>query len=379
MEFQLFLQTHAYLASLIAFVFGLLGFPMILKVAVRKNLVVRPNHRTSHHGIIPNIGGVSIFSSWFFTVIFFIAPSSRLIYFIAGAYFMMLVGLVDDLIIISPKKKLIGQIVAGFFLIVLSHSSFSHFHGIFGIYAMNPIVGILFTFFVFLFIVNALNLIDGVDGLASGLGLISSLFFGIYFLLSGHINLAVMAFTLVGSLAIYFIYNVFGGKHKIFMGDSGSLVVGYLMALFVIQFCEMNAYPNQIPSYLHMSAAPVVAFCALAVPLFDTMRVILTRLKKGKSPFRPDKNHVHHLMLSLGLTHRQVTYILMLVNLAFIVIGIIGRNWSIYVLTLVVALFGTSLTVLLWRMVGHSKSQKKRDSLIHETVSIPLDEFAHQK
>ncbi|MGC9151638.1 MAG: MraY family glycosyltransferase [Microbacter sp.] len=376
MEFQLFLQTHSFLASLISFLFGMLAFPTLLKVAVRKNMVVRPNHRTSHKGVIPNIGGVSIFSTWFFTIIFFIIPSYRLFYFIAGAYFMMLVGLVDDLIIISPNKKLLGQIIAGFFLIILSHTSFTHFHGIFGMTQIPALWGILFTFLVFLFIVNAFNLIDGVDGLASGLGLISSLFFGVYFFLVGHTNLAVMAFALVGSLVIYFLYNVFGGRRKIFMGDSGSLVLGYLLSLFVIQFCEMNAYPNQIPAYLQMSAAPVVAFCVLAVPLFDTMRVIVTRLKKGNSPFHPDKNHVHHLMLSLGLSHRRVSYWLMTVNVAFIVLAIIGRNWSVYLLAAVTLLGGTVLTVYLWHLINRSNAKMNRGKQVEESFNIVMNTSA---
>ena len=370
MEFKLLLEANSYLAALFSFLFGMLSFPILLKVAVRKNMVVRPNHRTTHKGLIPNIGGVSIFSTWFFTIIFFVSPTYHLYYFIAGAYFLMLVGLVDDLIIITPTKKLLGQIIAGFFLILLPHASFTHLHGIFGLTEIPTFVGVLFTFLVFLFIVNAFNLIDGVDGLASGLGMVSSLFFGIYFWLAGHSNLASMAFALVGSLAIYFFYNVFGGRRKIFMGDSGSLVLGYFLSLFVIQFCEMNAYPNQVPIALHMSAAPVVAFCVLAVPLFDTMRVIVTRLKKGRSPFRADKNHVHHLMLSLGLSHRQVSYWLIIINVGFILLALLGRNWSIYLLATLTALGGTVLTLFLWRLINHAESKKKKETLSQSSIPI---------
>lgn len=366
MEFQSFLYIHSFLAILIAFILGVLSFPMLLKVAIKKDMVVRPNHRTAHKGLVPNIGGVIIFSSWFLTIIFFLSPSSRMLYILAGAYIIMIVGLIDDLIIISPKKKIIGQLLAGIFLIFLSQFSFSHLHGILGITVIPMWIGIPLTFFVYLYIVNSLNLIDGVDGLASGLGMISSLFFGIYFYLSGHFELAVMAFALVGALLIFFIYNVFGSRRKIFMGDSGSLVVGYLLALFVVQFCELNAYDKSVPVILHMSAAPVVAFCVLAVPLFDTLRVFLTRIKKGKSPFHPDKNHIHHLMLKLGFKHKEVSYILMGVNLIFVILGIIGRDWPIVVLSVVTLGLATFLTLILWHFLNKNMNQE----IFNQDVSL---------
>ena len=194
---------------------------------------------------------------------------------------------------------------------------------------------------------------DGVDGLASGLGILYSLFFALYFSYTGSVNLAISAYAMVGSLGVFFIYNVFGKKNKIFMGDTGSLLLGYMITLYIFQFCEVNAYPQKyhINELFQMKAAPSVAICLLIVPLFDTLRVMLTRIKKGVSPFHPDKNHIHHLLLKTGLKHRQVTFVLLLVTFGFILLGIIGRNWSIGLLSLVAFIFSVVLTEILWRLV----------------------------
>ena len=135
------------------------------------------------------------------------------------------------------------------------------------------------------------------------------------------------------------------------MGDSGSLLLGYLLTAFVFHFCEINAY-HIVPETMHMNAAPAVAICVLTVPIFDTIRVSITRIKKHKSPFEPDKNHIHHLLLRTGLNHIQTTSVLLSVSLLFIALGIIGRNWNIWVLVTVDFSIATCLTLLLWRIIN---------------------------
>ena len=130
------------------------------------------------------------------------------------------------------------------------------------------------------------------------------------------------------------------------MGDSGSLLLGYMLTLYVFEFCEMNAY-HRVSDIYYMSAAPAVAICVLSIPLFDTLRVMLTRLKKKVSPFNPDKNHIHHLLLKTGLIHRHVTFILLLVSLLFIALGLIGRNWPIVILVSVAFTIALVLTYIL--------------------------------
>jgi len=350
-----FIHKFPALSIFVSFIIGLCFMPMVIDIAKKRNFVVKPNKRTSHEGIIPNIGGINIFISFFLTIFLFsYGIIDQLQFIIIGVLIILIVGFVDDLIDIKASWKLFGELVSAFFLIVVADVRLSHLHGFLGINELSLVSSYFLSFFVFVVIINALNLIDGVDGLASGLGILYSIFFAVYFELTGSINLSISAFTMVGSLTVFFIYNVFGGKRKIFMGDSGSLLLGYMTTLFVFEFCEMNAY-HRVSDVFHMSAAPSVAICVLTIPLFDTMRVMLTRIKKGVSPFHPDRNHIHHLLLKTGLKHRQVTFILLLVSFGFMLLGIIGRNWSIGLLVLIAFLIATILTYTLWRFVDRKR------------------------
>ena len=355
-----FIHNFPAVSTLVSFFIGLCFMPLVIDIAKKRNFVVKPNKRTSHEGIIPNIGGVNIFISFLSTVFLFsYGIISELQFTIVGVFIILIIGFVDDLIDIRPTWKLLGELASAFFLVVVSDVRLSHLHGFLGITELSIGWSYLLSFFVFVVIINSLNLIDGVDGLASGLGMLYSLFFAIYFNLTANINLAISAYAMAGSLFVFFLYNVFGGKSKIFMGDSGSLLLGYMITLYVFEFCEMNAY-QCLPDLFQMSAAPAVAICVLSVPLFDTIRVMLTRLKKGVSPFHPDKNHIHHLLLKTGLKHRQVTFVLLIVSIGFIALGIIGRQWKIGVLILITFSIASILTYFLWRKVDNkmvSKSQ----------------------
>ncbi|NDV46150.1 undecaprenyl/decaprenyl-phosphate alpha-N-acetylglucosaminyl 1-phosphate transferase [Paludibacter sp. 221] len=352
-----FLFNNPYFSAIMSFIVGLICMPAVVRIAKERDFVVKPNKRTSHEGAIPNVGGINVFISFFLTVALF---SFRFIdqyqFLFVGVFFILIVGFVDDLIDIKAYWKLIGELLAGFFMIVLSDVRLTSFHGFLGIYELPLWASYAVSFFVYIVIVNALNLIDGVDGLASGLGMLYCLFFGVYFTLVGHNNLALCAYTILGALAVFFIYNVFGKKNKIFMGDCGSLFLGYMINLFVIQFCELNAY-HVVPEQYQMSAAPAVAICVLMVPLFDTVRVMITRMKKGISPFFPDKNHIHHLLLKIGLKHRQVSLVLITENILFIILGLIGRNWSIILLAAVSISLMTVITYILWRLVDRKSGK----------------------
>ncbi len=346
------------LAIFVSFIIGLCFMPTVISIAKKRKFVVKPNKRTSHIGAIPNIGGVNIFISFLLTVFLFsYSIVSELQFTIIGVFIILIVGFIDDLIDIKVMWKLLGELASAFFLIVVADIRLSNLHGFIGIHEIPLIASYLLSFFVFIVIINALNLIDGVDGLASGLGILYSLFFAVYFKLTGRIDLAISAFAMVGSLTVFFLYNVSGGKSKIFMGDSGALLLGYMMTLYVFEFCEMNIQPGMNLYYIH--SAPAVAICVLSVPLFDTMRVMLTRIKKKVSPFEPDRNHIHHLLLKAGLKHHQVTSILLIVSLLFIALGLLGRELSIALLTLFAFTIASVLTYILWRMVDN-KNQKSK-------------------
>jgi len=355
-----FIHKFPALSILVSFVIGLCFMPMVINIAKKRNFVVKPNKRTSHEGIIPNVGGINIFISFFLTVFLFsYGIINQLQFIVIGVFIILIVGFVDDLIDIKASWKLFGELVSAFFLIVVADIRLSHLHGFMGIEELSLFTSYTLSFFVFVVIINALNLIDGVDGLASGLGVLYSIFFAVYFKMTGRIDLSISAFTMVGSLTVFFIYNVFGGKRKIFMGDSGSLLLGYMTTLFVFEFCEMNAY-HRVSNDFYMPAAPSVAICVLAIPLFDTMRVMLTRIKKGVSPFHPDRNHIHHLLLKTGLKHRQVTFVLIFVSVAFIGLGILGRDMPIGFLALTAFSIASVLTYILWRTVDKKGLRRVR-------------------
>ena len=396
------IKTYPWCVTFFSFVLGFTLMPIVMKVSIKKQLVVKPNKRSSHIGRIPNVGGMNIFSTFFITflicaippVIFssFTAneynPNSQLA--LAGFFTIFMVGFIDDMIDISPKSKFIGEFLSAFIIVVLAGVRLTHLHGFLGIsYIDSDHIWMSYIASVFLFVLltNSINLIDGVDGLATGMGILISLFFGIYFQTTGAYeltnnnisaansltNLSIMAYTLIGALSIFFIYNVFGGtsknrkrkmfRRKIFMGDSGSLLLGAIIYVFVISFCQYNVSQDiakQLSPY-YVNASPAVAFCALAVPLFDTLRVMITRIKKGDSPFKADKNHAHHLLLSLGMKHWQVTVTLISVNATFIIIGILGKNLPNWELGGITVLLAIAYTFLMWRVVDVKKKKAKQN------------------
>ena len=236
-----FIHTIPFLTIFVSFIIGLCFMPVVIDIAKKRKFVVKPNKRTSHVGAIPNIGGINIFISFLLTVFFFsYGIISQLQFIVIGVFVILIVGFVDDLIDIKASWKLFGEFVSAFFLIVVADIRLSNLHGFMGIYEISLISSYLISFFVFIVIINALNLIDGIDGLASGLGILYCLFFAVYFSYTNKIDLAISSFAMVGSLSVFFIYNVFGGKSKIFMGDSGSLLLGYMITLYVFEFCPMN-------------------------------------------------------------------------------------------------------------------------------------------
>jgi UDP-N-acetylmuramyl pentapeptide phosphotransferase/UDP-N-acetylglucosamine-1-phosphate transferase len=313
------------ISFLTALIMGLFSIPKVVKIAIKKDLVAKPNHRTSHTGRIPNVGGISIFIS--FILAFLIASNfslnNKMQFWIFTVLVLFFVGLYDDIMIISARRKLWGELFGIAGIIFLGDIRLTNLHGFFGVHEITYLASVLLTFFVTAVIINAINLIDGIDGLAAGVGMIVSLFFGIYFYLIGNEQLSVVAFSLLGSLVPFFIYNVFARRSKIFMGDAGALVLGIVLAALTISFNETNI---AVASPYHVVNAPMVSICILVLPMFDTIRVFTIRIFNKKSPFSPDKNHLHHMFLALGCNHIQATGILLLINVIYIGIGLLCQN-----------------------------------------------------
>ncbi len=174
-------------------------------------------------------------------------------------------------------------------------------------------------------IINAFNLIDGIDGLASGLAILAATTFGCWFFIKGNIQFAILSFALTGSLSGFFIYNVFGNKNKLFMGDTGSLIIGLVISTLVVYFNEFNIDKTALYA---IGAAPSVSFAIIIIPLIDTLRVMTIRIAQGKSPFSPDNSHIHHKLLELVNSHIKVTLIFITANVFLIAFALLLNRIS---------------------------------------------------
>lgn len=336
--------------SLVGFLlgFGIVVFtiPPLIRVSFAKHLYDTPNERKVSKAIVPTLGGVSIFIGFILSTI--IATDGyifdELKYLIAAVIIMFFIGLKDDLMDISAKKKLSVEIATACILIGLGNFRITNFQGAFGLHEINYITSFLITLITMIGLINAFNLIDGIDGLASGISIVISFVFGTWFLLAGHHAYGIMCFSLAGCLIGFFLFNVFGKKNKIFMGDTGSLILGVVMVILVIKFNELNI--NQNLPYA-INAAPVVSIGILIIPIIDTLRVIFIRLSERRSPFSPDMNHIHHSFLKLGASHLQSTAYIVLMNILFIgFVFAFNQTMSINVLIISIFTLGFSIAYI---------------------------------
>ncbi len=311
--------------------------PTVVSIAKTKQLVDIPNGRSSHSGNVPSLGGFAVFLPLSIIILLFLDFSRcfHCQFFMVGLLIMVFVGLKDDIMLIDPLKKLLAQIFAAVLLVVFGGVQFSNLHGFLGIYEISPFIGALLTIFVIVVITNSFNLIDGIDGLASGIGIIASMALGIWFVLVGEVQLAIISFAIIGGFAVFFYFNTSKGKNKIFMGDTGSLILGFSLAYLIVHFNELNL----IEQPYQVAAAPAVSFGILIVPLFDTLRVFIIRALKGESPFSPDKLHVHHRLLFLKKSHIKATVSILVFNLIFTATVFLLQNiGTLYLLLTEVAL-----------------------------------------
>lgn len=331
-------------AAAFSFILVLITVPPILRVARAKHLFEAFEERKVHQQLVPPLGGVAIFIAFILSTI--IATTNLdfqlLKYVIASVMLMFFIGLKDDLIAISPKKKLLIQVCAALILVVLGNVRFTNLHGIAGIYDIGYIVSIIISVFTIIVITNAFNLIDGVDGLASGLAIMSTMILGVWFFMTGQHQLAILSMALLGSLVGFFLYNVFGNSNKLFMGDTGSLIIGIIVSFLIIRFNELNVAST---SPIAVNAAPVLSFVILIVPLVDTMRVMTIRILQHKSPFYPDRNHIHHRLLDLLKNHLNVTITLVSVNILLIGLALILNNLKLNINIQFIVILGVAIAL----------------------------------
>jgi UDP-N-acetylmuramyl pentapeptide phosphotransferase/UDP-N-acetylglucosamine-1-phosphate transferase len=351
-------------SALTAFTVVLLTMPSLIKVARMKHLVDEPGeNRKLHARSVPTIGGIIIFAAiifsyalWFprgevlglndagYRVIYdlMVAAYSDFKHVIAAMVLLFFIGVKDDIIGFSPVKKLLGHMIVGYILVVMAGIRITDMHGVLGFYELPASVSIAFSFFVYVVVVNAMNLIDGVDGLAGGVGLIAALAYGTWLYLAGDVALALLAFVLAGALAAFLVFNMHPAR--VFMGDSGSLIIGAILAVLAMKVVDHDT--AKLPLKLQQLPTPIFAMSVLAYPLVDTLRVFVVRMARGNSPFAADRNHIHHRLLALGLGHRGTTLAIYLYALAILALSLVTRKWHPNIGLMVLGVTALALALL---------------------------------
>jgi UDP-GlcNAc:undecaprenyl-phosphate GlcNAc-1-phosphate transferase len=371
------------LSIAISFSITFLAIPVIITVSDRKNLYDLPDERKIHQTPIPSLGGLGIFAGFVLacltTLQFQLASEFQ--YFFAAAFVIFFLGLKDDILVISPIKKFIGQVMAAFLIIYKGGVQITSMHGFLGIHELPDMFSLLLTYFTVIVIVNSFNLIDGIDGLAGSLGLMATSILGFYFLKVNMPSYSILAFSLAGSLAAFLIFNF--QPAKIFMGDTGSMLIGLICAILVVKFINVANLPE---TNFPLEAAPAIGFAILMMPLMDTLRVFAIRIYYRRSPFSPDRNHVHHLLLDKGFSHRAITTTLVLINICFVIAVYFCRNWGCTWLIMYVAgIFFAGIAVLYYTrpqprlFVARSSRKEVAEKKSSNIVSLTEDTILESK
>ena len=324
-----FLRENLEVCLLAALLMGLVINQFFSKkaliIAKRKELFAEVNHRSSHSTPIPAFGGISLFVVFVCAALTMlgIGSSQSLGFIVLSAFILFMSGLKDDLMGTSARTKLLVQIGTAVLVLLNSELTVTHLSGFFGIGEVTPVVGFLVSLSFIVFLVNAYNLIDGIDGLAGIIAIIAFSVFGAYYYVNDDIFLTLIMVSMIGALISFLTWNFADSKRKMFMGDTGSLVIGFILAvnaLTIIAAQPVNPDPFFVPQN-----AVIFILSILVIPVLDTLRIIVIRLSNRQKPWVADRNHMHHLLLDKGLSHKQATFCLGMLQVIAI-LGYIGVN-----------------------------------------------------
>ena len=367
------------MAFLVSVLMSWVTIPRIVIISKIKRLFDTPDDRKSHTEAIPRLGGISFFPITMFSFSLMLGLRyynglevpfamegvmlTEFFFMTAGMFMIFFVGLGDDLVGISYRYKFLVQITSA---VTLAYAglSFDNLYGLFGVHQIPEWLGAVITLIFTVFVVNAFNLLDGVDGLCSGISTIILSLLGCWYIYMELYVYAMLAFSMVGVVLVFFQYNVLGKRLKIFMGDTGSLTLGYAVVFLLLKFLKIETVAD--PDVYHINNSLAILIGLLFVPMFDTLRVALSRMTRGKSPFEPDQTHMHHKLLHMGFSHLQSTAILLVAEILFITLNIIlseviGLNISIIVATDLV--LGISLNFIMNSFAYyHYEPKSQRDA-----------------
>ncbi len=355
---RLFPMYSTLLGFITAFTLTYLILPSIIKVADQKKLFDKPNERSAHVSPTPSLGGIGIFAGTICAIILWTPFDSfgDLQNVLAAFVLLFLIGAKDDLLPLSPSRKFMGQIICALILVYKANIKITSWYGVLGIYDLPELFSFVFSIVVIVGIINAFNLIDGINGLAGSIGLLACSVWGWWFFMMDRFELAIIAFSFAGSIIAFLKFNF--TPAKIFMGDTGSLLIGMVCAILAIKFIELH---REIPvgRSFAFDAAPAIAIAILILPLYDTARVFIKRMMQGKSPFYPDKTHIHHLLLDSGMSHMQATAILVGVNVFFIALVLTLNKLGTSTLVVLELAIAFAFSTALYRHVLRKKQVEK--------------------
>ncbi|MDH3795881.1 MAG: undecaprenyl/decaprenyl-phosphate alpha-N-acetylglucosaminyl 1-phosphate transferase [Flavobacteriaceae bacterium] len=323
-----------------------LTIPKIIGVVEYKRLMDNPTKRSSHLSKTPTLGGIAFFYTLIFALFFIQGRDTfnEATFIIPGLTILFIVGLKDDLVVLSPGSKLIAQAVAVSF--ILANESFTIFslNGFLNINEIPYYLYLAIGMFIMIIIINSYNLIDGIDGLASIVGIVILIIYTTIFYSSQEYFFALLSITMNAILMAFFGFNI-SSHRKIFMGDTGSLIVGFVISILTLKFLALKPEAYESLPFL-LENAPLIAIAILIVPLFDTARVFTIRIVNNRGPFSPDRNHIHHVLIDFwGLSHKQASFIIgcfnLLFVLLFIILGSTTKNiWMVMILVGSVVILG---------------------------------------
>ena len=339
--------------------------PKVLWVSREKGLITEVNHRSSHKVAVPPFGGVSFFLVLVLVILLLQAlrESNTGNNLVIGLCFLFLAGLKDDLVVSSARLKMISQLFAGIFIVFSPELTLNNLQGFLGIYEIPLILGYGLKLLLVVALINAYNLIDGIDGLAAIVGIIISLTYALVFHVSGKEYFVLISLAVSGILAGFLRFNFSREKNKIFMGDGGSLIIGFMIAFLSLKLVVMDIEASVIYHSLLPENRLLFALAVLFIPIFDTLRVIVIRLGNGNSPFEADRNHMHHVLLDLGLNHKKASFSLGAFNLLVIFCYVLGsqflNNWGLFYLMII--LIGLSAALFNYLKKLGAKKIEERD------------------
>lgn len=301
--------------------------PVLIKTLRQWKIYDSPGNHKIHSTFRPSMGGIAIFVGALFALMISLSLKDWMeskIFFISISL-MFLIGLRDDILALSPKQKLVSQFLPVFLLVFLHQVTINSTYGLIDFSFVPEWLIWIISIFTLLILTNAYNLIDGLDGLAGSIGIVALTFFGLWFYSIGQQTLSLIAMTFAGSILAFLFFN--WQPSKIFMGDTGALMIGFLLSFMAIQFINLNyLLPEENDSKFQASISTAIA--VIIIPIFDTLRVIIIRLRKLQSPFKADRNHLHHQFLNLGFSHSKSVLAIIAINLFFIGLALLLRNQS---------------------------------------------------